>query len=115
MKPKKTFSAYILLIGVMSLSIVGGVLAFQIFSAATKSQLSEKQVTALKPIEGTINQTTIDNLEKRTKITDDDIYATETVPVITPLVTPDVTPAITPDITLTDIESSPSAEQTPQL
>lgn len=96
---------YILLIGVMSLSIVGGILAFQIFSAATKSQLTENQIIIVKPIDGVISQTSIDNLEKRTKITDDDINAVKIVPEETPTITP--TPSL--------VEASPSAEVIPPL
>ena len=65
MKPRKTLSIYVLLIGVMGLSIVGGVLAFQIFSASVKSQLTAAQKEAVKPIDGTIVQTVVDNLVKR--------------------------------------------------
>ena len=122
MKPKKTFSAYVLLIGVMSLAIVGGILAFQIFSASTKSQLTEKQRNVIKPIDGTINQSTIDNLEKRIKITEDEINTTANTVAsapsitVTPINTP--TPIATQSATLSTIstlnEATPSADLTPQ-
>ena len=82
MRPRKTFSIYVLLIGVMGLSIVGGILAFQIFSAATKTQLTAEQTEIIKPIDGTINQTVIDNLEKRIPIGENEISSL----VMTPLV-----------------------------
>ncbi len=91
MRPRKTFSVYVLLIGVMGLSIVGGILAFQVFSAATKTQLTPEQVEIIKPIDGTINQSVIDNLEKRTPISDDEISKLEMTPILTPTPTP--TPA----------------------
>lgn len=75
MKPKKTISIYVLLIGVMGLSIVGGILAFQIFSAATKTQLTTEQRAAIKPIDGTISQKVVDNLTQRSKIGSTDINA----------------------------------------
>lgn len=70
MKAKRTLSSYVLLVGVMGLSIAGGVLAYQIYSAAVKSQVTTQQSEAIKPIDGSINQTTIDNLKKRTVLND---------------------------------------------
>ncbi len=105
MKPKKTLSVYVLLMGIMGLSIVGGILAFQIFSVSTKTQLTEKQLGVIKPIDGTISQSTIDSLEKRTRITDDDINTASNIPVsVTP--TTEI-PTPTPTI------ASPSAELEP--
>jgi len=83
MKPRKTLSIYVLLIGVMGLSIVGGVLAFQIFSASVKSQLTAAQKEAVKPIDGTIVQTVVDNLLKRDVITEAEMGAV-LIPVVTP-------------------------------
>lgn len=79
MKPRKTLSVYVLLVGVMGLSIVGGVLAFQIFSASVKSQLTAEEIAAVKPIDGTINQTVIDNLEGRKVITESELVVTPTM------------------------------------
>lgn len=90
MKPRKTFSVYILLMGVAGLSIVGGILAFQIFSATTKTQLTAEQIETIKPIDGTINQSVIDNLEKRIPISEDEISKLEVTPILTP--TPSSTP-----------------------
>jgi len=70
MKATRTLSSYILLVGVMGLSIVGGVVAYQIYSASTKSQTTTQQAKAIKSLDGAINQTIIDNLEKRTVYTD---------------------------------------------
>lgn len=88
MKPRKTISIYILLIGVMGLSIVGGILAFQIFSAATKTQLSTEQREIIKPIDGSISEKVIDNFDKRIKISESEIEALVLErPQITPVVT----------------------------
>ncbi len=94
MKPRKTLSVYVLLVGVLGLSIVGGVLAFQIFSAVTKSQLTEAQAEIIKPIDGSIEQKIIDNLDKRKVVTESEIAqlsdasltatGTQTTPVLTP-------------------------------
>jgi len=65
MKATRTLSSYVLFVGVMGLSIVGGVVAYQIYSASTKSQTTLEQTTAIKPLDGVINQTTIDSLRKR--------------------------------------------------
>lgn len=77
MKPRKTLSSYVLLVGVMGLSIAGGVLAFQIFSAATKSQVTPEQQSAIRPIDGTISNEVIDNLTKRIVITENDLVNVE--------------------------------------
>lgn len=70
MKPIRTLSSYVLLVGVMGLSIVGGVVAYQIYSASVKSQATPEQKATIKPLDGTINQSTIDSLMKRTVLTD---------------------------------------------
>jgi flagellar basal body-associated protein FliL len=79
MKPKKTLSMYILLVGVMGLSIVGGILAFQIFSAATKSQATPEQTAAIKPIDGSISKEAVDNLTKRIVITSTDLSRLDSI------------------------------------
>ncbi len=105
MKPRKTLSAYVLLVGVMGLSIVGGILAFQIFSAATKSQVTTEQSKAVKPIDGTINPEVIDNLSKRDVITEQDLG------VLSVVVTP-VLPA-TPEGQVTPLIATTSSTLTP--
>lgn len=75
MKPRKTLSIYVLLVGVMGLSIVGGILAFQIFSASVKSQLTTEQKEIVKPIDGSISQTVINNLEKRSPISESELLS----------------------------------------
>jgi hypothetical protein len=79
MKPRKTLSIYVLLVGVMGLSIVGGILAFQIFSAATKSQATPEQTSATKPIDGNISKEVIENLTQRTVIGDDSFRSLEPI------------------------------------
>lgn len=81
----------------MGLSIVGGVVAYQIYSAAVKNQATPEQITAVKPLDGEINQKTIDGLKKRTVYTDSQIGALLAV-----------TPTIAETSTLT-----PSASPTP--
>jgi len=73
MKPTRKLSSYVLLVGVMGLSIVGGVVAYQIYSASVKSQTTAEQSTAIKPLDGVINQSTIDGLRKRTVYTDSEM------------------------------------------
>lgn len=70
MKPIRTLSSYVLLSGVMGLSIVGGVVAYQVYSVAVKNRTTTEQKTAIKPLDGVINQSTIDSLHKRTVYTD---------------------------------------------
>jgi hypothetical protein len=70
MKPTRKLSSYVLLAGVMGLSIVGGVVAYQIYSAAVKTQTTKEQAIAIKPLDGVINQSTLDGLRKRTVYSD---------------------------------------------
>lgn len=70
MRPIRKLSSYALLTGVMGLSIVGGVVAYQIYSVATKDQITAEQKTAIKPLDGVINQSTIDGLNSRMVYTD---------------------------------------------
>ena len=65
MKPKKTLSAYVLLVGILTLSIVGGALVFLIVASNSKTQLPKEQTDLTKPIEGTLDKTILDNLNKR--------------------------------------------------
>jgi hypothetical protein len=65
MKPKKTLSAYVLIIGIMTLLAVGSLLSFQIYSALTKSQISQLQQKAIKPLDGNIREEVIKNLVGR--------------------------------------------------
>ena len=70
MKPVRKISSYVLLVGVMGLSIVGGIVSYQLYSAFVKTQTTEEQKITIKPIDGVINQTTIDSLKKRTVYSD---------------------------------------------
>lgn len=101
MKPRKTLSVYVLLIGVMGLSIVGGILAFQIFSASVKSQLTDSQREAVKPIDGTIAQVVVNNLQKRRVVTEAELGS-----ILTP------TPRPTETVIINQAEATPSAAQT---
>jgi hypothetical protein len=70
MKPVRTVSSYILLVGLMGLSIVGGIVAYQIYSASIKNQTTPEQATSIKPLDGVIDQSTVDSLKKRTVYSD---------------------------------------------
>jgi len=75
MKPKRTRSSYVLLVGMMSLMVVGSWLAYQIYSSFTKSQITPKQETAIIPLDGSILPADLDNLSKRRKFTPSDFSA----------------------------------------
>lgn len=49
----------------MGLSMVGGIVAYQIYSSAIKTQNTAEQTAAIKPLDGVIDQATIDSLKKR--------------------------------------------------
>lgn len=73
MKPKRAVSAYVLLIGIMGLSIVGGIIAFQIFVSVTKSQLTAEQNILIKPIDGSIDTEIINGLRNRRKFSESEL------------------------------------------
>ena len=75
MKPKRTRSSYILLLGMMSLLIVGAWLAYQIYAALTASQISEKQKGSIVPLDGVITQEALENLAGRRKFRETDFSA----------------------------------------
>lgn len=73
MKPKKTISVYVLTIGVMTLLIVGSWVVFQVYSALTKSSISELQEKVIKPLDGSIKKEVVDNLVNRRWFNRDEI------------------------------------------
>jgi len=83
MKPTKTISAYILLAGILGLSIVGAVLIFGVFSALVKTQITGEQAELIKPLNGEIETSLLDDLEKRRRFTEAEMAAQ-----ITPTLTP---------------------------
>lgn len=107
MKPRKTLSIYVLLVGVMGLSIVGGILAFQIFSASIKSQLTAEQREVIKPIDGSINQTVINNLQQRTPISESELLSIVAQPPTAVIV------ALSPEATQTATPSGSQSVTTP--
>lgn len=84
MKPRKSLSVYVLLVGVMGLLIVGGILAFQVIDEATKSQLSATQKELVKPLDGKLEEAVIENLSKRRNFSKEEI-------VNIPLPSPEIT------------------------
>ncbi len=75
MKPKKTISAYILLVGILGLSVVGGVLAYGIYSSLVKTQITPQTAVLIKPIDGEIDTTLLDNMQGRRKFTEAELAA----------------------------------------
>lgn len=65
MKPEKSISAHVLTIGVMTLLAAGSLIAFQIYSALTKSSVSDLQEKAIKPLDGSIKEEVMENLKER--------------------------------------------------
>jgi hypothetical protein len=108
MKPKRTLSAYILLVGIMALSIVGGIVAFQIFTAATKSQISTEESNLTKSLDGTIDQKTVTNLKGRIIFNSAQLNSVST-PVATPTTGPTTTSGGNIVVTPTTNIGSPSA------
>ncbi len=75
MKPKRTRSSYVLLVGLMSLLVVGSWLTYQVYASLTKTQITGKQQKAINPLDGTIVTTDLDNLKGRRKFTSADFSA----------------------------------------
>ena len=88
MKPRKSISIYVLLVGILGLLIVAGFFTFQIVDEATKSQVPAEQRELVKPIDGIIEQRVVDNLQTRKTFSREEIL-------ITPVVVPSPTPVIT--------------------
>jgi len=85
MKPKKTISAYILLVGILALSIIGGLLAFGVYSSLVKSQITTEQTVLIKPLDGVIDTKLLDSLQSRRKFGPTELSAEITpVPIPTP-------------------------------
>lgn len=98
MKPTRTLSSYVLLVGVLGLSIVGGLVAYQIYATSIKSQTTAEQAVAIKPLDGVINQATIDSLKKRTVYTDAQMGVL-------------INEVLTPEATQTAITTTPEASE----
>ena len=100
----------------MGLSIVGGIVAYQIYAASIKSQATPEQVTATKPIDGAINQKTLDSLRGRTVYNDFEmdslVYA---APATESAVVPTPTSIPTPIITLAPAATESTAAAVRQL
>ena len=65
MKIKQEKSRYILVVGVLSLIIAGAILAYQIYAALVKTQITKEEKISIKPIDGSIKQEVIQNLRQR--------------------------------------------------
>lgn len=100
MKPRKSLSVYVLLVGILGLLIAAGFFTFQIVDEATKSQVPAEQRELVKPVDGAIEQRVIDNLQTRK------IFSKEEI-LISPIVPPSIT--ITPAVTQTATASSEAA------
>ena len=72
MKPKRSRSSYILLLGLMSLLVVGAWLAYQVYAALTGSQITERQRESIVPLDGVITVEALDNLAGRRKFRETD-------------------------------------------
>ena len=65
MKAERTTSSYVLMIGVLSLLVVGSFVAYQVYAAVVKSQITVEQREAIKPLSGRIDEEIIGELEDR--------------------------------------------------
>ncbi len=93
MKPRKSLSVYVLLVGILGLLIVAGFFTFQIVDEATKSQVPAQQRELVKPVDGTIEQRVIDNLQKRRTFSREEILISPIAP--TTSIVPTAAPAAT--------------------
>jgi len=69
-KPKRTASSYALIVGVMTLTIVGSIVTFTAYKGLTKSQISERQSLNIAPLDGVIEKGAVDNLTLRRSFTE---------------------------------------------
>lgn len=61
-----------MLLGMMSLLVVGAWLAYQVYAALTASQITEKQRGSIVPLDGVITQEALANLADRRKFRETD-------------------------------------------
>lgn len=104
MKPRKSISIYVLLVGVMGLLIVGGIFSFQIVDESTKNQLPTSQRELVKPLDGKIENETLENLKQRRVFSREELI---NLPSATPTTVPIL---VTPEAS----SSSQSGIPTPQ-
>jgi len=97
-KIKKAPSAYVAIIGVVTLCVAGSFLLYTIYSALRKSQISPQQKLDILPLVGQLNSKVIDDLKSRRRFEKSEL---ENIP------------RASPSITVTAIPSSPSAQPTP--
>ena len=69
-KPKRTISSYILIVGIMTLTIVGSIVAFTVYKGLTKSQISQRQSLNITPLDGVIEKVAVENLTSRRSFTE---------------------------------------------
>lgn len=65
MKAERTTSSYILMIGVLSLLVIGSFVAYQVYAAMIKSQITAKQEKAIRSLDGKIEEEVVNELESR--------------------------------------------------
>ena len=65
MKAERTTSSYVLTMGVLGLLVVGSFVAYQVYAAVVKSQITTEQKKAIKPLDGKIEEEAVSNLKKR--------------------------------------------------
>jgi len=65
MKAERTTSSYILMIGVLGLLVVGSFVAYQVYAAMIKSQITTKQEKAIRSLDGKIEKVVVSELESR--------------------------------------------------
>ncbi len=75
MKPRRARSSYVLLVGIMSLLLVGSWLAYQIYVSLTKTQITSRQQIAITPLDGSFAKDDLANLAARRKFTAADFSA----------------------------------------
>ncbi len=72
LKPKRTRSYYFLLAGVLGLIIVASFIAYQLYSAFTRTQVTERQQLNITPLPGIIEPKVIDDLTSRQPFTQEE-------------------------------------------
>ncbi len=112
MKPKRTLSGYMLLVGMMGLSIVGGALIFGIYSALVKTQVTSETKEVIKPLEGEINVDLLNKLNNRRQFSSSELEVVITQsPTPTPFNQPTPTLTVTPTAAVSPVASA--SAQTP--
>jgi len=73
MRQKRAISSYVLSIGVLGLLMAGSWLAYDLYGAIVKSQVTPEQEIDILPLTGNLNEDVLTNLKQRRQFSDTEL------------------------------------------